>query len=116
MKHSNTSKIKLDQDRHSFRARSPSPQPRNQSNRVVFNKSESKKPKKSRSKSIDARRKDENRLVEHHVEIDVKSVSSRVWARTSSAPSSTCCEEELKVWNTFRKRLASNSTDVNNGQ
>ena len=34
----------------------------------------------------------------------------RVWSRTASAPSS-CCEEELKVWNNFRKRLASEETN-----
>ena len=35
----------------------------------------------------------------------------RTWSRTVSAPS-TCCEEELKVWNSFRKRLASDDTNI----
>ena len=102
--------IKLIKDRHCTRVRSPSPQPKKSSV-----KSDKKSSKKSRSKSIDARRKDENRCVIKSVEFDQNFSNSRVWARTSSAPS-TCCEDELKVWNTFRKRLISNSSDVPTGK
>ena len=102
--------IKLIKDRHCTRVRSPSPQPKKSSA-----KSDKKSSKKSRSKSIDARRKDENRCVIKSVEFDQNFSNSRVWARTSSAPS-TCCEDELKVWNTFRKRLISNSSDVPTGK